>query len=139
MEVWKIILIVWFVVAAVFVALGLFFRSRTWVGFGGMETGGHRHHHRAGGDVGGGAAFAGGADFGGGGGADFGGGGGADCGGGGGGAHGYFPFYFTFKFYYPNPIIKPNPVQEDGNVENHRLSLACCCILCLPFALWTLS
>ncbi|KAL6277993.1 hypothetical protein ACE6H2_021594 [Prunus campanulata] len=160
MQVWEIILIVWFVVAAVFVALGLLCRRRTWVGSGGSGGGGGGADFGGGGGAdcgdGGGDDFGGGgggADFGGGGGADFGGGGGgADFGGGGGahdfggggGAHGgasawgIFLFYI-FKFYYPNPIIKPNPVEEDGNVENHRLSLACCCILCLPFALWTSS
>lgn len=78
MEIWKIIIIVWFSVAAVFILVGCYFR-RGRVGFTSPGSrfggGGHHHHHGVGGI--GGGTFDGGA---------FGGGGG--CGGGGGGAGG---------------------------------------------------
>lgn len=75
METWKILIIVWALIMALAVALGLFCRRRTWVGFGGRTLSGGRGEHHAGGTAW--TTGGGGGDYGGGG-------GGGACGGGGG-------------------------------------------------------
>lgn len=66
METWKILIIVWVLIAVLVVALGLFCRRRTWVGFGGRTIGGSRGGHHGGGTAW--IARGGGGDYGGGGG-----------------------------------------------------------------------